>query len=154
MQRNVFETVLGAVVLLVAAAFVVFFYRTTDIAPKSGYTVTASFSQINGLEPGSPVRISGVKVGQVLDFKLDPKSYNAIVRMNIDNGVKIPDDTAAVVTSEGLLGGKFMSLEPGADDTYLTQGGRIQYTQAAPDLEQMLGKFIFSMSNNKKDSKK
>lgn len=149
MQRNMAETVLGAVVLLVAAGFLFFFYRTTDIKPVSGYEVTASFSKIDGLESGSPVRISGVKVGQVLDFSLDPENYTAIVRMNIADGVKLPKDTAAVISSGGLLDGKFMTLEPGADEEMLEPGGRIEYTQSTPSLEQLLGQVVFSLTKEK-----
>lgn len=153
MQRNIVETILGAVVLLVAALFSLFFYRTTDIAPASGYELTAAFSKIDGLDAGAPVRVSGVKVGQVLGFTLDPKTYRAIVTMNIDSGVKLPRDTAAVVASSGLLDGKFMTLEPGAEEDMLKPGERIQYTQSTPSLEQLLGQVIFSLTKNKDDDK-
>ena len=119
MQRNIVETVLGAIVLLVAGLFLVFFSKTTDIRPSSGYELTAAFSKIDGLDSGSPVKISGVKVGQVLDFKLDHQNFRAIVRMNIQDGIKLPKDTAAVIASSGLLDGKFMTLEPGADEEFL-----------------------------------
>jgi len=149
MQRNIVETILDAVVLLVAALFSLFFYRTTDIRPATGYELTAAFSKIDGLDAGAPVRVSGVKVGQVLSFKLDPKTYRAIVTMNISADVKLPKDTAAVVASSGLLDGKFMTLEPGADDEMLAPGDRIQYTQSTPSLEQLLGQVIFSMTKEK-----
>lgn len=151
MQRNVMETVLGAVVLVVAGGFLTFAYKTIDIAPAEGYEITASFNKIDGLEAGSPVRISGVKVGQVLGFTLDPANYTAIVRMNIDDGVKIPADTAAVIASAGLLDGKFLSLEPGGDEEMLPPGGKIEYTQSTPGLEQLLGQVIFSMNKDKGD---
>lgn len=150
MKRNAFETVLGAVVILVAGAFFFFFYKTTDLAPTSGYTVTAAFSKIDGLAPGSSVRISGVKVGRVMDFKLD-ENYQALVTLHIDESVKLPMDTSATIASEGLLGGKFLSLEPGADEVYLEEGGRLMYTQSTPGLEQLLGQVIFSMTKDKKD---
>lgn len=150
MQRNIAETVLGAVVLLVAGGFLFFFYRTTDIKPASGYELVASFSKIDGLEAGSPVRISGVKVGQVLGFELDKDTYHAIVHMNIDSSIKLPKDTSAIVASAGLLDGKFMTLQPGGDSEMLPPGGRIEFTQSTPSLEQMLGQVIFSVTKNNK----
>jgi phospholipid/cholesterol/gamma-HCH transport system substrate-binding protein len=155
MQKNIVETILGAVVLLVAGGFLLFFYKTTDIHPSSGYVLTAAFSKIDGLDNGSPVRISGVKIGQVLDFKLDPKNFRAIVRMNINDDVKLPKDTAAVIASSGLLDGKFMTLEPGSDEEFLKPGDQIEFTQSTPGLEQLLGQVIFSLTNKDKgDDKK
>lgn len=156
MNRNIVETVLGAVVLLVASVFLAFFYKVTDIKPTSGYEITAAFSKIDGLETGSPVKISGVKVGQVIAFSLDSNNYRAIVRMNIQNDIKIPSDTAAVIASDGLLGNKFMSLEPGSDEEFLSPGEQIEFTQSTPGLEQLLGQVIFSMQKDEKkpDGKK
>lgn len=154
MQRNVVETILGAVVLLIAAGFLFFFQRTADIRPASGYEVIASFSQIDGLEAGSPVRISGIKVGQVTGMRLNHDTYQAEVVMNIDNGVKLPRDTAAVIASAGLLDGKFMTLQPGSDDEdFIGAGERIDYTQSTPSLETLLGQVIFSLTDkgDKKD---
>ncbi|MFH1158415.1 MAG: outer membrane lipid asymmetry maintenance protein MlaD [Pseudomonadota bacterium] len=154
MQKNIFETILGAVVLLVAAGFLAFFYRTTDIRPSSGYVITAAFSKIDGLDSGSPVRVSGVKVGQVLDFRLDPKNFRAIVRMNINNDIRLPKDTVAVIASSGLLDGKFMTLDPGSDEEFLSPGDQIEFTQSTPGIEQLLGQVIFSMSKDKDDGAK
>jgi phospholipid/cholesterol/gamma-HCH transport system substrate-binding protein len=154
MQKNIVETIMGAVVLLVAGGFLLFFYKTTDIRPSSGYELTAAFSKIDGLDSGSPVRISGVKIGQVLDFKLDPKNFRAIVRMNINDGVRLPKDTAAVIASSGLLDGKFMTLEPGADEDFLEPGDQIEFTQSTPGLEQLLGQVIFSLNKEKDDGGK
>lgn len=151
MQRNIVETVLGAVVLLVAGAFVVFFMRTADVGAggADGYTLTASFSKVDGLQKGADVRVSGIKVGRVTDFRLDPRNYTALVTMSIDKSVSLPRDTAAVVASAGLLDGKFMTLEPGSDEEMIPPGGRIEYTQASASLEQLLGQVIFSLT--KKD---
>ena len=148
MKRNIVETVLGAVVLIVAAGFLAFFYQTTDIKPSSGYEITAAFSKIDGLETGSAVRISGVKVGQVIGFTLNQDTYRAIVRLNIKNGINLPSDTAATIASEGLLGGKFLSLEPGSDEEVLEAGDQIEFTQSTPGLEQLLGQVIFSMQKS------
>lgn len=154
MQRNIMETVLGGVVLLVAAGFLFFFYRATDIKPVGGYALTAHFSKVDGLQTGAPVRVSGVKVGQVTSFALDPKTYMAVVTMNIEDSIKLPKDTAAVVASAGLLDGKFMTLEPGSDEETLKPGERIEYTQSTPSLEQLLGQVIFSLNKDKKDGDK
>lgn len=154
MQKNFVETILGAVVLLVAGGFLMFFYKTTDISPTDGYIVTAAFSKIDGLDSGSPVRVSGVKVGQVLDFKLDPKNFRAVVRMNIEDGIQLPKDTAAVIASSGLLDGKFMSLEPGGDEEFLKDGDQIEFTQSTPGLEQLLGQVIFSLTKDKDEGGK
>jgi len=150
MQRNIFETILGAVVLLVAAGFLLFFYRSTDIKPATGYEITAEFDNVDGLQGGSPVRISGVKVGQVLGFEMNPKNYRAVVHMNIDSAVKLPVDSSAAITSAGLLDAKFLTLQPGGDDEMLKSGGKIEYTQSSVSLEKMLGQFIFSVSKNSK----
>jgi phospholipid/cholesterol/gamma-HCH transport system substrate-binding protein len=154
MQRNSVETILGAVVLLVAGAFLLFFYRTTDIRPSNGYTLTARFTKIDGLQTGAPVRVSGVKVGQVTGFTLDPKSYAAVVTMNVNDNVRLPKDTAAVVASAGLLDGKFMTLEPGSDEEMLKPGDRVAYTQSTASLEQLLGQVIFSLNKDKKEGEK
>ncbi len=154
MKRSVIETVLGAVVLFLAGFFLVFSYRTADIKKVSGYEITASFSGIGGLGIGDDVRISGVKVGSVADVSLDQKNYLAVVTMSIEPSIKLPDDTAAVIASESLLGGRYMELQPGASETMLEKGGQIQYTQSPQNLEQLLGKFIFSMQSEKKDGNK
>lgn len=153
MQRNSVETLLGAAVLAVAFAFAAFFYRTAGVTPAEGYTLTARFTKIDGLETGAPVRLSGVKVGQVTGFALDPKSYAAVVTMTIQDDVRLPRDTAAVVASAGLLDGKFMTLEPGSDEALLKDGDRIAYTQSTASLEQLLGQVIFSLNKDGKDDK-
>ena len=152
MKRNMVETILGAVVLLVAGCFLFFFYRTTDIKPATGYELIAEFDKIDGLQVGTPVRISGVKVGQVTRFEVNRKNYRADVYLNIQDDVKLPVDSSAVIASAGLLDGKVMTLTPGGDEEMLKPGGHIEYTQSSVSLEQMLGQFIFSVSKNNKKS--
>lgn len=148
MTRSVIETVLGAVVLLVAAVFLIFSYQTANISTGDGYEISADFSGIGGLKPGDDVQISGVKIGSVASVELDRESYLARVRMNIGDDYKLPTDTAALITSESLLGGKYLALEPGAEEEFIKPGGQVQYTQAPQNLEQLLGQFIFSMQTN------
>jgi phospholipid/cholesterol/gamma-HCH transport system substrate-binding protein len=152
MNHNVVETVLGGVVLLVAAIFLTMAMGAVDVRDVDGYEVKANFAKIDGINPGIDVRISGVKVGSVLETVLDPKTYLATVTMSIKNDIQLPTDTVAKVSSEGLLGGKYMALEPGAEEEMIENGGQIQYTQASLNLEEMIGKFIFSSAEkDKKD---
>lgn len=147
MKRNVIETVLGAVVLGVAFLFLAFSYSSANVGSANGYEVTARFSSIGGLGVGDKVVISGVKVGSVSRIKLDEESFLADVFLDIDNRYKLPDDTAAFITSESLLGGLYLQLEPGASEDMIEPGGLIEYTQAPQNLEQLLGQFIFSLQD-------
>ena len=145
MKRNVIETVLGAVVLIVAIVFLGFSYSSASVGDVDGYAITADFSGTGGLSIGDDVQISGVKIGSVAKIQLRPEDYRARVTMEIKNDVKVPDDSAALISSESLLGGKYMELQPGGSEDMLKEGGHIEYTQAPQNLEQLLGKFIFSM---------
>ena len=152
MKRSVIETVLGGVVLFIAAFFLAFSYRTANIATGSGYDLVADFSGIGGLKPGDDVQISGVKVGTVKAVGLNPENFLARVTMTLNPDLQLPDDTAALISSESLLGGRFMALEPGGSENILEAGARILYTQSPQNLEQLLGQFIFSMQGEKKNT--
>jgi phospholipid/cholesterol/gamma-HCH transport system substrate-binding protein len=149
MHRNVIETVMGAVVLAVALLFLGFAYTSANLGSASGYTLKAQFNQADGVSPGTDVRIGGVKVGTVTSVTLNPESYLADVQLSIDPSVKLSQDTAAAISSDGLLGGRSLSLSPGGrpDDPsgWLKDGDTIEYTQSNPSLEQLLGQVIFSI---------
>lgn len=147
MGRNLVETVMGAVVLLVAGLFVFLAYNTAQIKTVEGYEVTASFYKIGGLSSGSDVRISGVKVGTVLERKLDPVTFDAVVRMSISPDIHLPDDTVASIASEGLLGGKYIRLEPGTSTTRIVGGGHLTKTKDFRSLEDQVGEIIFLATN-------
>jgi phospholipid/cholesterol/gamma-HCH transport system substrate-binding protein len=108
-----------------------------------GYDVVARFDRVDGLARGADVKVSGIKVGTVVEQKLDTERFLAIVRMNIDTAVRLPVDTVAQVSSEGLLGGSFVALVPGGEDKTIAPGGEIRYTQSPVNLVQLLGKFMF-----------
>ena len=148
MKRSVAETVLGAVVIIIAGLFLSYSLKSTNVNASNGYSVMADFSGIGGLAEGDDVQISGVKVGHVLNVELLPDTYLARVHIYIKNGYQLPTDTAALITSKSLLGGTLLALEPGADDEMIENGGRIEYTQAPQNLEQLLGQFIFSMQSD------
>ena len=147
MKRNVIETVLGAVVLAVAILFLAYSYSSASIGSAKGYEVMARFSSIGGLGVGDKVVISGVKIGSVSRIELDKENFLAEVYLDIDEKVKLPEDTAAFISSESLLGGLYMQLEPGAAEDMIEPNGVIEYTQAPQNLEQLLGQFIFSLQD-------
>lgn len=144
MRRNVIETVMGAVVLVVAGFFLFFAYTSADVGGVRGYQLVAKFSSTGGLSAGADVRISGVKVGTVKQSFLDKQTFQAVVVMEIDPAVQLPRDTSAAIASESLLGGRFLQLLPGAEDEMLAGGDQIEFTQSAVNLEELLGRFIFS----------
>jgi phospholipid/cholesterol/gamma-HCH transport system substrate-binding protein len=146
-QRNLAELVAGGVVLAVAVGFLGYAVAHTGRSTVSGYTLTAKFERIDGVSIGSDVRLAGVKIGNVTAARIDPQSYQAIVTFSVQPGVKLPKDSSAEITSDGLLGGKFLSLVPGGDEKMLVDGGQVTITQSAVSLEQLLGKFIFSVTD-------
>ena len=148
MGGNLVESLIGAIVLVVAAGFLTFAYRTTDIGTVGGYSLIAKFDRIDGLSVGSDVRMSGIKIGSVIDQKLDPDTFEAVVQLSINNAIVLPEDTSAKITSEGLLGGYYMSIEPGGSIDMLESGDQIQYTQGSVDLMGLVGKAMFSAAGS------
>ncbi len=148
MQRNAIEPILGALVLVAAIAFLVFAYNKAGHHSYNGYPLTARFSSVDGLENGGDVRIGGVRVGQVTDIAVDPKTYLAVVTLSVTPEIKVPVDSVASVSTEGLLGGKYIGLEPGDSDKMLTAGALITHTQAAVSLENLIGQFMYSGSSS------
>lgn len=144
MANNAIETVMGAVVLAVAGGFLYFAYSHGNVKSVEGYVVNASFTNINGIAPGSAVRIGGIKIGVVEALTLDPKSYRAQAVMRVENTVQLPKDSSAAVQSSGLLGEKFIAIEPGGEEENLADGGQITFTQPSVSIEEMIGKFVFS----------
>lgn len=144
MQKNIVETLMGAVVLAVAASFFIFAYNKSDVSMEDGYKITAKFDNASGVALGSDVRVGGVKVGVVSDLALDSKTYQAVLTLQIRNSAKLPKDSSAAVSGDGLLGGKYVQIIPGGDEAMLASGGAIEYTQSAVNLEEMIGKFMFS----------
>lgn len=144
MANNAIETVMGAVVLAVAGGFLYFAYSTSSVKSVEGYQVKADFTNITGIGLGSDVRIGGIKVGVVEKLALDPQSYQAVASLRIDKNIGLPKDSSASVQSAGLLGDKFVAIEPGGDDASLKDGDAITFTQSSVSLEEMIGKFVFS----------
>jgi phospholipid/cholesterol/gamma-HCH transport system substrate-binding protein len=143
MSRNPVETILGGVVLLVAAVFLAFAYSTADVKKVKGYEITASFVKIGGLPTGADVRINGIKVGTVTEQNLDPQTFNAVLKVSIANNVRLPADTQATIGADGLLGDKYLKLEPGRAKTFIEPGQALTKTRDPKALEELVGEIIF-----------
>lgn len=152
MKRNAIEPILGALVLVAAVAFLVFAYNKAGQRSFSGYPLTARFSSIDGLQTGGDVRIGGVKVGQITRITIDPETYLAMVQFVVAPEIKLPVDSVASITTEGLLGGKYIGLLPGSSDEMLKPGTLITHTEASVSLESLIGQFIYSGGSSSKGS--
>ncbi|MBV8976230.1 MAG: outer membrane lipid asymmetry maintenance protein MlaD [Alphaproteobacteria bacterium] len=141
MQNNTFETLVGAIVVVVAMGFLYYAYSSTNSTGLTGYDVSARFQRVDGLNVGTDVRLSGIKIGAVSSLDLDPKTYQATVHLNIRNDVKLPEDSSIMVTSTGLLGNSYLSVSPGGSDTMIAAGGAIKNTQGSVDLMSLIGRF-------------
>lgn len=144
MRRNVVETIMGAVVLVIAGLFLAYAYSGSNLRGVGGYDVVARFNRVDGLANGAEVRLSGIKVGSVVRQDLDPKTYLAVVHLVIESGIKLPIDSTAKIQSDSLLSGSHVNLEPGGDDKMLANGDEIKYTQDPVNLSDLIGRFIFS----------
>jgi len=146
MGRSLVETVMGAVVLLIAAFFLVFAYSTADLRAVDGYEVSARFYNIEGLGPGSDVRIGGVKVGSVIEQGLDQQTYEALIVMTVKPEIELPKDTKVSIATDGLLGDNYVRLAPGGAEELVEPGGELTNTQDVVSLENLLGKAIFLLT--------
>jgi phospholipid/cholesterol/gamma-HCH transport system substrate-binding protein len=146
------ETLVGAAVVGIAGLFLLYAGLVTGRNQASfsgGYGLTADFDNAEGINVGSDVRIAGIKIGSVTGQTLNKESYQATLQMQIDSSIALAEDTTAKITSEGLLGGRFISLEPGGSETKLTDGGVISFTQGAVDLWSLISQAMFEKTGNK-----
>jgi phospholipid/cholesterol/gamma-HCH transport system substrate-binding protein len=147
--NNNFEVIIGTFVLVAAAFFMFFSANIAGLGTKEGYNILAKFDNIDGITIGTDVKISGVKIGTVEDQYLDKDDFRATLKLKINDGVKVPADSSAKISSEGLLGSKYLAIFPGGDIENLNEGEEIIFTQSSVNLEDLLGKFIFSSNSDK-----
>lgn len=144
MSTNWGEVAVGAAVLAVAVGFGVYTTQSAGLSLQgnAGYPLTASFRSIEGVSVGSDVRLAGVKVGTVSDIVLNAETYRAEAVVTIDAGIQIPDDSAIVISSEGLLGGNFVEISPGGSPFFYEPGQEILDTQGSVSLVTLLLKYV------------
>ena len=155
MSKKGIETLVGLFVLLGVAGALFLSLKAANLASfgeRKGYTVSAKFDNIGGLKPRAPVRSAGVTIGRVKRISLDPKTYQGLVTMEIDEHIRFPKDSSAKILTSGLLGDQYVGLEPGADEKELAGGDVIRQTQSAVVLENLIGQMIFNKAADAGDN--
>lgn len=143
MAENKAEVAVGGLVLAVAVGFGIYVMQSTGMSGPSGtYPIHASFRTAEGISVGTDVRLAGVKVGTISDLNLNADTFRADATLSLQQDIQIPDDSAIAITSEGLLGGNFVEVIPGASYDYLAAGDEIIDTQGSVSLVSLLMKFV------------
>ena len=155
MHRKIIDVWVGLFVLLGAAAILFLALQAGNMSSLSfaeTYAVTGKFDNIGGLKPQAPVKSAGVVVGRVGDISFDDKTYQAMVRLDLDPSYKFPKDSSLKILTAGLLGEQYIGIEPGGETVNLVDGDRINRTQSATVLEDLINQFIYSKAAEGKDS--
>lgn len=148
MKQGTFETMIGVMVLAVAMIFFIFAYKTSNYSNlDKGYHIVANFQNIDGILEGADVKLSGIKIGSVHNIALDKDTYYAAVQLQINDNISIPKDSSAIVSTSGLLGGKYIKITPGASDDIIKENGKIRFTQSALNIEELIGKLMYSLTS-------
>lgn len=143
MAENKLEILAGALVVAAALGFVLYAGKGAGIgAGGDTYELHAAFRSIQGVSLGSDVKLAGVKVGSLTGLTLNPDTYMADAVVSIDKSIKLPTDSAILISSEGLLGGNYIELQPGGMPDMLAPGDEIEDTQGAVSLVSLLMKFV------------
>jgi len=154
MGRTFVESLMGAVVLAVAGIFLFFALSQADLGVVKGYNLTAKFASVGGLTNGADVRINGIKVGSVLTQQISPDTFEAIVNFSVRPDIHLPQDTVASVDSEGMLGSKFLKLDPGKSKSLIAEGGQVANTKTPQSLEDQVARVIFLATDSGKPADK
>ncbi len=155
MKKYAMETTVGIFVVigLLAVAYMTVKLGHVSLLGEKTYPLYAPFTTVSGLRVGSPVDMLGIEVGRVEGISIDQKNQKAIVEIRIQNGIQVYDDAIASIKTEGLIGDKYLSLDPGGGGTLLGPGGTITETQPAVDVVDLVGKYIFGGVKKPEDIK-
>ena len=148
MAENRVEVLVGTGVLAVAAGFLIYLLQSTGgIAASSDHIeYSASFRAVDGISVGTEVRLAGVKLGSVTGLSLNADTFRADAQFTLPAEIALPDDSAVVISSEGLLGGNFLEVVPGGSPFTLEPGDEILETQGSVSLVSLLLKFVTGSS--------
>jgi phospholipid/cholesterol/gamma-HCH transport system substrate-binding protein len=153
MNRGVYDFWVGLFVLLGLAALAFLALRVSNVSNGNTaaiYRVTAAFDNIGGLKVRAPVKSAGVVVGRVASIQLDPKTYRAVVSIDVEQKYQFSADSSAEILTSGILGDQYVGLTPGGDDKMLANGDKITLTSSALVLEKLIGQFMLSKADENK----
>ena len=155
LSQRFIESLVGLFLVVAMTALTVLAFKVsglTSLFPAKSYVVTAAFDDIGGLKVRSPVKMGGVQIGEVSEINLDPVTFKAVVKMQIEDQYNdIPDDSSAGILTAGLLGDNYIAITPMYNKTFLHNGSELQFTNSAMVLEKLIGQFIYKLGNS--DSK-
>jgi len=155
MSREKTDFWVGLFVLLGAAAVVFLALKAGNLSSfsfGSTYTLTANFDNIGGLKVRAPVKSAGVTIGRVAGISFDDQTFQAVVRLDIEQGYDFPTDSSAKILTSGLLGEQYIGIEPGGEDKNFAEGDKIRYTQSAVVLENLISQFLYGMADKQGSS--
>ena len=153
-RKRVAETSVGVLIIIGFLALAFLAFKVSGLSwfsLGSTYTIKADFDNIGDLKERSPVTVAGVKVGQITDISLDPKTYQAVVTMSIHQDEKIPVDSTANIYTQGLIGSNYISITPGFTDKFLSDGGTLERTNSAMILQNIIGQLMYSFKKGNSD---
>ena len=144
MKSDIFEFIVGLGVIIIAGWFILSVVLKSDKLTNIGETTNyiASFNDVSGISVGSDIKLAGVTIGKVLELKLDEINYTAEIILGINKEIKIPNDSEVIITSEGLLGGNYVSISPGGSDIFLNANENFSFTQSSLSLNSLIQKFF------------
>jgi phospholipid/cholesterol/gamma-HCH transport system substrate-binding protein len=145
-NNSLFETLIGAAVVVVAVTVAALVYYRTGGGALSGYEINAKLPKVDGLAIGTDVRLAGIKIGTVSDLTLDPRTYLVTVHMDIQSDIKLPTDSSVLVTQSGFLGGQYLSVTPGGEDKMMAAGSYFENAQGSIDVMSLVGRFATGSS--------
>lgn len=153
MKKSSLELTVGIFVIigLVCVGYLTVKLGKMELLGDHYYNLYAKFNSATGLKPGSNVEIAGVRIGQVESITLEPVMKIAMVKLKIEKGIELEDDTIASVKTSGLIGDKFIMITPGGSMDTLEPGGMITETESALDIEDLVSKYVFGDKKQKKE---
>jgi phospholipid/cholesterol/gamma-HCH transport system substrate-binding protein len=152
MREDYLETIVGCVVVVIAMSFLLFFFKTYNKhKERDYYELYAYFSNVEGINVYSKVKVGGLEIGEVSGIKID-KNYRIMLTLKIKKSIEIPVDSNLKISTSGIIGSKYLKLEMGGEDDVFQNGGYFQFTESTMDLEEMVTKFILNKASD--DNKK